>query len=78
MPTWGWYVIGAGIFVLVYLYIQHSNNQPAQLGATVVVPNTQDLVNYNGSADALAQILGAQQPLINHLAAGTKPNASGA
>lgn len=78
MPTWAWYLIGAVIFIAVYLYVQSAANKPAQLGATVVVPNTQDLANYNGSADALAQILGAQQPLINHLATGTKANASGA
>lgn len=67
MPTWLWYVIGAGIFILIFLYFQSSQSQAGQ---TVVVPNTQDLANYNGSADILTNILAMQQPVINHLAAG--------
>lgn len=75
MPTWGWYLIGAGVFILVYLYIQSSSNRPAQLGATVVVPNTQDLANYNGSADVLGAVLAIQQQQVSHLATG-KPLSS--
>lgn len=68
MPTWAWYVIGAVIFVAIFLYIKSSGGPT--VGQTVVVPNTQDLANYNGSADILANVLGMQKPVINHLAAG--------
>lgn len=67
-------MIGAGVFILVFLYIQ-SNNQP-KVGQTVVVPNTQDLANYNGSADILTNVLAMQQPVISHLAAGNGSTAN--
>ena len=71
MPTWIWYAIGAGVFIVVFLYFQSSKNQSASpVGGTVTVPNTADLANYNGSADILTNILAMQQPVISHLAAG--------
>lgn len=57
MPTWGWYVIGAGIFIVVYLYLQSSSNktQVAQ------IPSSDSLQGFNNVVNLTGQILNQQQ-----------------
>lgn len=62
MPTWIWYAIGVGIFIMVFLYLRSSQNIP-----TNTVPSTNDLQGYNGAVNILDQILQTQQTEISQL-----------
>jgi hypothetical protein len=74
IPSWIWYVGGAILFVLVYLYIKSSSSSTTNpIGQNVTVPSAGDLANYNGSADILAQTLNMQAQEIQHLAANQPP-----
>ena len=55
MPTWVWYLIGAGVFILVFLYLRSSQQTPQ-----TTVPSSNDLQTYAGATDILTQILQIQ------------------
>jgi hypothetical protein len=72
MPTWVWYVAGAGIFVLVYLYLQSSQSGASNpVGQTATVPSTGDLAAYGNITDSVTQILTLQQLQQTHMATST-------
>lgn len=73
IPTWLWYVAAIGIFVLGYLYISSQNQSSNPIGGTVSIPSSQELGNYNGSADILASVLQMQSQEIQHIAGNQPP-----
>ena len=75
LPTWIWYVGGAIIFVLVYLYLKGAgaSSTANPIGQNVTVPSAGDLANYNGDANILANLLTMQTQDIQHLAANQPP-----
>jgi hypothetical protein len=62
MPTWGWYVVGAGLFIIAFLYISSQGNSSNQT-AIAEVPSRNDLWNYNSATNLISDILNQQQTL---------------
>lgn len=71
IPSWVWYAVGAVIFIIAFLYIRASaaTTQPTtgQASNIISLPSPNDLGNYNGSADILAQMLATNHQLIADL-----------
>lgn len=62
MPTWGWYAIGAGVFVLVYLYFHSSQQQTANpIGSVASTVSPLDQYAYNSVTNVATDILSIQQ-----------------
>lgn len=67
MPVWGWYVIGAGIFIAIFLYLQANKNTPI-----AQTPSTDQLNAFNKDVSIIGQILNQQQSELGG-AAGAPP-----
>jgi hypothetical protein len=50
MPTWGWYVVGAGIFIVAYLYLTASKQGIGQIIQLPVVQDSRSSLRDVGNA----------------------------
>lgn len=66
VPSWMYYIAGVAIFVLVFLYINHSTVPKTKTTVANTV-DTNNLNQYEGAANILTGLLTSQQDELNQL-----------